>query len=405
MTALDRVLKHRDTTLPTKVCTVKAMVFPVVMYGCESWTTKAAQRWRMMLLNPWYWKRLWRVPWTARRSNQSIQKEINPEYSRGGLMLKLQYFGHLMLRADLLGKTLKLERLRARGEEGKKGWDGWMASSTRRTWVWANSRRWWRPGKPGALRPMRSQRLGHDSASEQQAERKKAVCEGKWKTEVKAKKGHLEERTHSGVKLRAAWCTARFPDNGDGLREAQVGGKKEAGPRRKAAVSKCLWTTAEWNSKSQATALSPHLPSVLTHSSLRAHLQLKTGDAGRPHRALPGLWNERVCPLLPECDRPRSKNLLSPPWSWLKTMLTVLFPRFDLRGWPSGRLFRGSWVSGWASHSFTSPMLTAGARGQKWGGHTPNPANQHPAPQRPLGPASSQPPRNMSHDQHSGRQD
>ena len=189
MTTLDRVLKHRDITLPTKVCTVKAMVFPVVMYGCESWTTKKAQHWRMMVLNPWCWKRLWRVPWTVRRSNQSIQKEINPEYSLGGLMLKIQYFGHLMWRDDLLGKILKLERLRARGEEGNRGWDGWMASSTQRTWVWANSKRWWRTGKPGVLQPIRSQRLGHDSANEQQAERKKAVYEGKWKTEVKGKKG------------------------------------------------------------------------------------------------------------------------------------------------------------------------------------------------------------------------
>ena len=98
MTNLDSILKSRDITLPTKVCLVKAMVFPVVMYGCESWTVKKAQHQRIDAFELWCWRRLLRVPWTARRSNQSVLKEINSEYSLEGLMLKLrpQYFGHLM---------------------------------------------------------------------------------------------------------------------------------------------------------------------------------------------------------------------------------------------------------------------------------------------------------------------
>ena len=100
MTDLDSILKSRNITLPTKVCLVKAMVFPVVMYGHESWTIKKAECQRLDAFELWCWRRLFRVPWTARRSNQSILKETNPEYSLEGLMLKLQYFGHLMQRAD-----------------------------------------------------------------------------------------------------------------------------------------------------------------------------------------------------------------------------------------------------------------------------------------------------------------
>ena len=115
MTNLDSMLKSRDIILPTKVCLVKAMVFPVVMYGCESWIVKKAERRRIDALELWYWKRLLRVPWTARRSKQSILKEISPGCSLEGLMLKLklQYFGHLMQRVDSLEKTLMQERLRA----------------------------------------------------------------------------------------------------------------------------------------------------------------------------------------------------------------------------------------------------------------------------------------------------
>ena len=107
MTNLDSMLKSRDITLPTKVCLVKAMVFPVVMYGCESWTIKKAEHWRIDAFELWCWRKLLKVPWTARRSNQSILKEISPEYSLKGLMLKLKlhYFGHLMQRTDPLEKT------------------------------------------------------------------------------------------------------------------------------------------------------------------------------------------------------------------------------------------------------------------------------------------------------------
>ena len=121
MTNLDSILKSRDITLPTKVHLVKAMVFPVVMYGCESWTIRKAERRRIDAFELRCWRRILRVPWTARRSNQSIRKEISPEYSLQGLMLKLklQYFGHLMQRTDSFEKTLlgKMEGGRRRGRE------------------------------------------------------------------------------------------------------------------------------------------------------------------------------------------------------------------------------------------------------------------------------------------------
>jgi len=122
MIKLDSILKSRDTTLPTKVRLVKAMVFPGVMYGCERWTIKKAEGQRIDAFELWCWRRLLRVPWTARRSNQSFLKEISPEYSLEGLMLKLklQYFGHLMCRADSLEKTLMLGEIEKKiaGEEG-----------------------------------------------------------------------------------------------------------------------------------------------------------------------------------------------------------------------------------------------------------------------------------------------
>ena len=119
MTNLDSILKSRDITLPIKVWLVKAMVFPIFMYGCESWSIKKAERWRIDAFELWCWERLLRAPWTARRSNMSILKEINPEYSLEGLMLKLklQYFGHLMRRTDSFKKTLilgKIEGMRRR---------------------------------------------------------------------------------------------------------------------------------------------------------------------------------------------------------------------------------------------------------------------------------------------------
>ena len=131
MTNLDGMLKSRDITLLTKVCLVKPTVFPVVMYGCESWTIKKAKCQRIDAFELWCWRRLLRVPWTARRSNQFILKEINPECSLAWLMLKLklQYFGHLMRRADSFEKTLWCwERLKVGGEGDEREWDGWLAS-------------------------------------------------------------------------------------------------------------------------------------------------------------------------------------------------------------------------------------------------------------------------------------
>ena len=129
MTNLDSVLKSRDTTLPTKIYVVKAMVFPVVMYGCESWTIKKTECRRIDAFKLWCWSRLLRVPWTARRSNQSILNEISPEYSLEGLMLKLKlhWFGHLMRRANSLEKTLmlgKIEGKRSRGWQRMRWLDG-----------------------------------------------------------------------------------------------------------------------------------------------------------------------------------------------------------------------------------------------------------------------------------------
>ena len=123
MTNLDSILKSRDITLPTKICIVKAIVFPVVMYECEHWTIKKAEHQRIDAFELWCWRRLLRVPWSA-RSNQSILKEFNPEYSLEGLLLKLQYFGHLMQRADSLEKTLKLGRMEGRRRRGwqRKRW-------------------------------------------------------------------------------------------------------------------------------------------------------------------------------------------------------------------------------------------------------------------------------------------
>ena len=163
MTNLDSILKSRHVTLPTKVRLVKAMVFLVVMYGYENWTIKNAEHQRTDAFELWCWKRLLRVPWTA-RSNQSILKEISPEYSLEGLMLKLklQYFGHLMCRTDSLKRPWCWERLQVGGEGDDRGWDGCMASPTQWTWVWVNSRTWWWTGKPGMLQSMGLQRVRHN---------------------------------------------------------------------------------------------------------------------------------------------------------------------------------------------------------------------------------------------------
>ena len=132
MTNLDSIFKSRDITLPTKVRLVNAMVFPVFMYGCESWTIRKAEHRRIDAFELWCWRRLLRVPWTARQFNQSILKEISPEYSLEGLMLKLklQYFGHLMWRTDSFEKTLMLGKIEGRRRRGWQRTDGWMVLPT-----------------------------------------------------------------------------------------------------------------------------------------------------------------------------------------------------------------------------------------------------------------------------------
>ena len=162
------ILKSRDIILPSKIHLVKAKVFSVVMYGCESWTIKKAEHWRIDVFELWCWRRLLRVPWTARRSNQSTLKEISPRCSLVGLMLKLklQYFGHLMWRADSFEKTLMLGKIEGRRIRDNRGWDGWMASLTQWTWVWVDSGSWWWTGRSGMLQFMGSQRVGHDWVTE-----------------------------------------------------------------------------------------------------------------------------------------------------------------------------------------------------------------------------------------------
>ena len=154
--------------MSTKVHLVKAMVFQVVMYGCESWTIKKAERQRIDAFELWCWRNLLQVPWPARRSNQSILKEISPEYSLKGLMLKLklQYFGHLMQSADSFEKTLILGRIkgvRRRGWQRMRWLDGIIDQWT---WVWMDSGSWWWTGRPGVLQFMGLQRVGHNWATE-----------------------------------------------------------------------------------------------------------------------------------------------------------------------------------------------------------------------------------------------
>ena len=140
------------------------------MYGCENWTVKKAECRRIDAFELWCWRRLFRVPWTTTRSNQSILKEINPGISLEGMMLKLklQYFGYLMRRVGSLERLWCWERLGAGGEGDDRGWDGWMASRTQWTWVWVNSGRWWWTGRPDVLRFMGLQRVGHNWATTEQ---------------------------------------------------------------------------------------------------------------------------------------------------------------------------------------------------------------------------------------------
>ena len=164
MTNLDSILKSRDITLPTKVCLVNTMAFPVVMYGCESWTIKKAECQRIDAFELWCWRRLLKVPWTARRSNQSILKEISPgvlwkdwcwSWNSSPLATWCAQLTHLK-------RPWCWERLKAGGKGDDRVWDGWMASPTQWTQVWVNSGSWWWTGRPGVLQFMGSQRVGHD---------------------------------------------------------------------------------------------------------------------------------------------------------------------------------------------------------------------------------------------------
>ena len=168
MTNLESILKSRDITLPTNVHLIKVMVFPVVMYGCESLSIKKAEHWRIGAFVLWCWRRLLRAPWTARRSNQSILKEISPENSLEGLMLKMNSNTLATWCKELTHwkRPWCWERLKAGGEGDDRGWDGWMASPTQWTWVWVNSRSWWWTGKSGVLQSMWLQRVGHDWVTE-----------------------------------------------------------------------------------------------------------------------------------------------------------------------------------------------------------------------------------------------
>ena len=168
MTNLDNILKSRDITLPTKVSLFKAMVFPVVMCECESWTVKKSEHRRTDAFELWCWRRLLGVAWTARRSNQSILKEISPEYSLEGLMLKLklQYLATWWKELTHLKRPWCWERCKAGGEGENRGWDGWMSPPIQWTWAWVNSMSWWWTRKPGMLWFMGLQRVRHDWVTE-----------------------------------------------------------------------------------------------------------------------------------------------------------------------------------------------------------------------------------------------
>ena len=144
-------IKKQRHYFATEVHVVKAMVFPAVVYRCESWVTKKAECRRIDGYELWCWKSLLRVPWTAGRANQSILKEINPEYSSEGLMLKHQYFGYWCEEPTHWKRLWCWERLKVWGEGDGRGWRGWMASPTQWTWVWVSSRNWWWTGRPGVL--------------------------------------------------------------------------------------------------------------------------------------------------------------------------------------------------------------------------------------------------------------
>ena len=162
-------IKKQRHYFANKGLSIQSYIFPGVMYGCESLTIKKAECRRINAFELWCWRIFLRVPWTTRRSNQSIIKKISPKYSleERMLKLKLKYFGHLMQRADSLEKALMLGNNEGRRRRGNKRWDGWMASPTQWTWVWEGSGDWWWTGKPAVLQSMRLQRVGHDWGTEQ----------------------------------------------------------------------------------------------------------------------------------------------------------------------------------------------------------------------------------------------
>ena len=168
MTNLHSIAKTRDITLPTKVYLVKAMVFPVVMYGCESWTLKKAEHWRIDAFELWCWRRLLRVPLTARRSNQSILRRsiLNIHWKDWCWSWNSNTLATLCKEATHWKRPWCWERLMARGEGDDREWDGWMSSLTRWTGVWVSSGSWWWIGKPGVLQSMELQRIGHDWVTE-----------------------------------------------------------------------------------------------------------------------------------------------------------------------------------------------------------------------------------------------
>ena len=157
-------IKKQRHYLANKDLSSQTMVFPVVLHGCEDWTIKKAEHWRIEAFELWCWKWVLRVPWTARRFNQSILKEISPEYSVEGQMLKLklQYLATWCEELTHGKKPWCWKRLKAGGEEDDRGWDGWMASLTWWTWVWVNSMSWWWAGRTGVLQSVGLQRVGHD---------------------------------------------------------------------------------------------------------------------------------------------------------------------------------------------------------------------------------------------------
>ena len=179
MTNLDSILKSINITLLTKAYIVKAMVFPVVMYACEIWTIKMAEHWRIDAFELWCWRRLLRVPWTPRRSNETFLREINPDCSLEELMLSWSFrtLATWCEEPTHWKRPRCWERLKAGGEGDNRARDGWMASLTQWTWVWASSGRQWRTGKPGVLQSMVWQRVGHDWVTEQQ--------QFDWATELK----------------------------------------------------------------------------------------------------------------------------------------------------------------------------------------------------------------------------